>query len=133
MKEVIQPQTLFDSSQFSYSQVVTATGTRQVFIAGQTGWNADGEMAGDELAAQARQALNNIRHALVAAGGSVADLTIMRTYIVDYRPDFVEELLPIYQEFFAGTAPPAQTWLGVQSLALPELKIEIDAQAVLRE
>ena len=131
MKTTIQPPQLFDSSEFGYSQVVTATGNKLVFLAGQVGWDQHGEMVSDDLAAQARQALENIRLAIEAAGGGIADLTTMRTYVVDYRPKYVEQLLPVYLEFFGDTPPPAQTWLGVQSLALPDLKIEIEAQAVL--
>lgn len=133
MKSAIQPDTLFDSSQFGYSQVITSNGNKLVFMAGQVGWDANGEMVGDDLVAQAEQALQNVRLAVEAAGGTVDDLTMMRTYVVDYRPEFVEQLLPVYQAFFAGTQPPAQTWLGVQSLALPELQIEIEAQAVLAD
>lgn len=132
MKNVITPGGLFDSSQFCYSQVVSASG-RLVFVAGQVGWDENGEVVSEDLDAQARKALSNVRAAIEAAGGGIADLTMMRTFIVDYRPEFVELLLPIYQEFFAGIEPPAQTWLGVQSLALPELKIEIEAQAVIAD
>jgi enamine deaminase RidA (YjgF/YER057c/UK114 family) len=131
MKQTLQPDKLFDSSQFGYSQVVTSAGKRLVFIAGQVGWDIDGEVVSDDLVAQAKQALNNVRLAIEASGGTVADLTMMRTFIVDYRPEFVEQLLPVYLDFFAATEPPAQTWLGVQALALPDLKIEIEAQAVL--
>lgn len=132
MRNVIAPTGLFDSSQFCYSQAISASG-RLVFIAGQVGWNENGEVVSDDLDAQARQALGNVRTAIEAAGGGIGDLAMMRTFIVDYRPEFVELLLPIYEEFFAATEPPAQTWLGVQSLALPELRIEIEAQAVIAD
>jgi len=131
VKTVIQPEHLFDSSQFGYSQVVCAAGNTLVFLAGQVGWNANGEVVSNDLAEQARQALMNISVALEAAGATIDDVTMMRTFIVDYRPEFVEQLLPVYQDFFAGKQPPAQTWLGVQSLALPDLRIEIEAEAVL--
>jgi enamine deaminase RidA (YjgF/YER057c/UK114 family) len=131
MKKTIQPDALFDSSQFGYSQVVATQGRQLVFIAGQVGWDIDGVVVADDLVAQAKQALSNVRLAIEAAGGTLADLTMMRTFIVDYRPEFVEQLLPLYLDLFADTEPPAQTWLGVQALALPDLKIEIEAQAVL--
>ena len=133
MKNAIQPEGLFDSSQFGYSQVITATGNKLVFLAGQVGWDENGDMAGDDVVTQARQALENIQLALQAAGGDADDITMMRTYVVGYQPELVEQLLPVFLEFFAGMEPPAQTWLGVQSLALPELKIEIEAQAVLSD
>lgn len=131
MKRVIQPDSLFDSSQFGYSQVVSAGDGRLVFVAGQVGWDANGKLAGDKLVEQAGQALQNVRLAVESAGGGIEDIVMMRTFVVDYRPEFVELLLPLYQDFFANVQPPTQTWLGVQSLALPELQIEIEAQAVV--
>jgi len=133
MKNVIQPNTLFDSSPFGYSQVISATGGKLIFISGQVGWDENGDIVSDDLATQGRQALKNVRLAIEAAGGSIDDLTMMRTFVVDYRPEYVEELLPVFQDFFAATPPPAQTWLGVQSLALPELRIEIEAQAIVND
>ena len=57
MKNVIQPNKLFDSSQFGYSQVVSATGNKLVFIAGQVGWDENGDLVSNELTAQAEQGL----------------------------------------------------------------------------
>ena len=131
MRKVIQPDSLFDSSQFGYSQVVSATGARLIFISGQVGWDENGEIVSEDLATQARQALENVRLAITAAGGGIEDLTMLRAFIVNYQPEFVEVLVPVFRDFFADVQPPAQTWLGVQALALPSLKIEIEVQAVL--
>jgi enamine deaminase RidA (YjgF/YER057c/UK114 family) len=132
MKTALQPAALFDSSIYHFSQVVTAPAGRLVFLAGQAAMDEQGQpVGGDDLVAQCRRALVNVELALDAAGATVADLVSIRVYIVDYRPDFIEALLPEFERFFAGTPPPASTWLGVQCLALPELKIEIEAQAVI--
>jgi enamine deaminase RidA (YjgF/YER057c/UK114 family) len=132
MKNAVQPATLFDSSVYQFSQVVTVPAGRQVFVAGQTAMDENGQIVGgDDFAAQCRQALTNVAHALQAAGATVADITAVRVYMVDYRPEFIDVLLPEFERFYAGTPPPASTWVGVQALALPELKIEIEAQAVI--
>ena len=132
MKTAHQPAALFDSRPFHFSQVVTAPAGRLVFVAGQTAWDEKGQLVGgDDLAAQARQALVNVGLALEAAGATVADLVMMRTFVVNYRPEFVDILLPEFAHFFTDSPPPANTWVGVQSLALPELMIEIEAQAVV--
>ena len=132
MKTALQPAALFDSSIYHFSQVVTVSGGKHVFLAGQAAMDEKGEpVGGDDIAAQCRQALTNVGLALEAAGATVADLTIVRVYMVDYQPEFIEQLLPEFERFFAGHPPPASTWVGVQRLALPELKIEIEAQALV--
>jgi enamine deaminase RidA (YjgF/YER057c/UK114 family) len=86
--------------------------------------------AGD-LAAQARMALENVRLALAAAGATPADVVRMRVYVVNYKPDMIATLSGLFKEFFPAEAPPASTWLGVQSLAVPEFLIEIEVTAVV--
>ena len=127
----LAPDTLFPSQQFAYNQVVVSEPGQQIFVAGQTSWNADQNIVGlCDLVAQAKQALLNIELALQSAGASRKDVTQMRVYIVNYSPDCLESLMPVFHEFWGDVPPPAQTMLGVESLALPEFLIEIDAVAV---
>jgi len=84
----------------------------------------------NDLAAQARQALSNLASSLKAAGATPADITMLRTYIVDYKAEYARELAAPFEEFFGGT-PPASTRVGVQALAAPGLMIEIEAVAVI--
>lgn len=57
-----------------FSHAVVATGTRVVFLAGQTALDTDGKVTGDTLQAQFELALTNLLTALRAAGGTPADL-----------------------------------------------------------
>jgi enamine deaminase RidA (YjgF/YER057c/UK114 family) len=52
-----------------YSNGVLAEG-RTIFVAGQVGWKADGEMVGTDIVAQTRQALNNIVDILAEGGAA---------------------------------------------------------------
>jgi enamine deaminase RidA (YjgF/YER057c/UK114 family) len=132
VKKVIQPEKLFDSSPFHYSQVVTATGGTLVHISGLAAWNKDGQLVGgDDLVAQTRQTLANIRAGLDGAGAKIDDLIMIRSFIVNYQPEYFELLMPEFAAFFGDARPPASTWVGVQALALPDLLIEIEAQAVI--
>ncbi len=132
MKKVIQPDGLFDSSQFHYSQVVMATGGTLVHISGLAAWNKHAQLVGgDDLVAQTRQTLANVRAGLEAAGASIDDLIMMRSFIVNYRPEYFGLLMPEFAAFFGDARPPASTWVGVQALALPDLLIEIEAQAMV--
>jgi enamine deaminase RidA (YjgF/YER057c/UK114 family) len=132
VKKVIQPEKLFDSSPFHYSQVVTANGGTLVHISGLAAWNKDGQLVGgDDLVAQTRQTLANIRAGLDGAGAKIDDLIMIRSFIVNYQPEYFELLMPEFAAFFGDARPPASTWVGVQALALPDLLIEIEAQAVI--
>ena len=130
-KQYIQPDDTFDSKRFGFTQVVTSPPGRLVFVSGQVGLDRDLKLVGEgDVAVQAEQALRNLGHSLTAAGAAPADVTMMRTYIVDYRADYAAKLAPHFEKFFDGR-PPASTRVGVQALAAPGLLIEIEAIAVV--
>ncbi len=132
MRTVVKPDTLFDSSPYHFSQIITtpAAGTL-VFLAGQAAMSVDGKPTGGGYAEQTAQALENIRLGLEAVGATIADLVSIRIYVVEHRVELMDEIVPVMARFFGDVPPPANTWIGIQALALPELKVEIEAQAVL--
>lgn len=130
-KDYIQPKELFDGGRFGYSQVVKAPPGTHVFIAGQVAFDAQFQIVGaGDLGAQTEQALSNLAHALDAAGATRADVTMLRIYVAQYDPSQAAKVIPTIGAFF-GDKPPAQTLLGVQSLATPEILIELEAVAVI--
>lgn len=132
MRTVLRPETLFDSSPYHFSQVITApAGGTLVFLAGQAAMSPDGQPTGGSYAEQTAQALENVRLGLEAAGATLSDLVSIRIYVVDHRVELMDEIVPVMAEFFGDVPPPANTWIGVQALALPDLKVEIEAQAVI--
>jgi enamine deaminase RidA (YjgF/YER057c/UK114 family) len=130
-KNHILPQGMFDSSHYGYTQVVTSSPGTLIFISGQVAWDEEGNVVGDDVSTQAKQALNNLAKALDAAGATPADLTSIRVYIPNYELDHALQLGPVLSDFLEGANPPAQTLLGVQSLAMHDLLIEIEAMAVV--
>lgn len=130
-KQYIQPSDTFDAKRFGFTQVVTSPPGKLVFVSGQVGLDRDLKLVGEgDVGAQAEQALKNLGSSLRAAGASPADVTMLRTYIVDYRVEYAAALEPHFARFFGGQ-PPASTRVGVQALAAPGLLIEIEAVAVL--
>jgi len=129
--QYIQPSDTFDSERFGFTQVVTSPPGNLVFVSGQVALDQDLKLVGgDDLAAQARQALENLGRSLRAAGASPANVAMLRTYVVDYRPELAAQLTAPFEDFFGGQ-PPASTRIGVQALAAPVLMIEIEAVAVV--
>jgi enamine deaminase RidA (YjgF/YER057c/UK114 family) len=115
----------------TYSQVVIATGTTMVFVAGQVSLDADASLvAPDDLAGQARQAYRNLATALEAAGATPADVVKLTTYVVGHQPEYLTEIMEARRDVLGDVAP-ASTLVGVQALARPEYLVEIEATAVI--
>ncbi|MEV5981370.1 RidA family protein [Streptomyces sp. NPDC052114] len=118
-----------------YRQVSVASGTKQVFVAGQVAVDADGATVGEgDLAAQVERCYLNVATALSEVGATVDDLAKLTVYVVDWTPD----KMPLFLEGVAraaarlGTTPvPPGTLIGVAALAAPAYLVEIEATAVV--
>ncbi|MGH7999094.1 MAG: RidA family protein [Brasilonema sp.] len=131
-KEYINPDSLFSSIEYGFSQIVAATGRKTIYISGQTAWDAQKQIiGGTNLAQQAKQAFRNVQTAVEAAGGTLDDVVSLRIYIVNYKPDEADAVGDALREFFPKQKRPASTWIGVSSLAVADFLIEIEAIAVL--
>ncbi|MGX1225096.1 RidA family protein [Streptomyces ambofaciens] len=115
-----------------FSHAVVATGTRLVFLAGQTALDPGGKITGDTLPAQFEQALGNLLTALRAAGGAPADLARVTVYATDvaaYRAH-TAELGRTWREL-AGRDYPAMAVVEVVRLWDERALVELDGFAVL--
>ncbi|TGB00100.1 RidA family protein [Streptomyces sp. MZ04] len=115
-----------------FSHAVTATGSRLVFLAGQTSLGADGKIVGATLPEQFEQALANLLTALRHAGGTPADLarvTVYATDVADYRAQ-AGELGRIWRRL-AGRDYPAMAVIGAVRLWDEECRVELEGVAVL--
>lgn len=128
--ERVNPPELSPPTGFSHA--VVATGTRLVFLAGQTALDGDGEVTGDTLVEQFERALTNLLTALRAAGGTPADLarvTVYTTDVAGYRID-ARRLGRIWRES-AGRDYPAMAVVQVVRLWDERALVELDGFAVL--
>ena len=131
-RRAINPASMYPSVHFGFSHAVEQQPGRTLHLAGQVAWNANGELigAGDVLA-QTRQVLSNLKTVLNAAGASPADVVRLRTYVANHTPDNLAAICALISEFYEGAEPAANTFIGVQALALPDFLIEIEATASL--
>ena len=108
-----------------YSQAIQ-TGTF-VFVAGQLGLDpATNKFVGDDIAAQTRQALENMRAVLEAAGSSLSQVAKTTVFLADMG-DF-GAMNAVYAEFFKES-PPARSTVQAGALPLGGL-VEIEAIAL---
>ena len=114
-----------------YSNGLAAEG-RQVFIAGQVGWNASGKFESDDFVAQVEQALSNIVQILAQAGGKARNLVRLNWYLTD-KAEYVarqKEVGDAYRRVI-GRHFPTMTLLIVAGLLEERAKVEIEATAVI--
>jgi 2-iminobutanoate/2-iminopropanoate deaminase len=102
----------------------------QLYISGVAPLDAQGRLVGeDSVAAQARQVFLNMKKVLEAAGAGFGDILKVTVYLTDVLDRAA--INPVRQEFF-GAARPASTLIGVAALAVPGMRIEIEAVVGLR-
>ena len=100
----------------------------RIWISGTVGIGADGVTSKDAVK-QFEVAMRNLDAVLQQAGGVVTDIvkvTIFLTNIEDRS-----RINPIREAYF-GEHRPASTLIEVSKLVLPELKVEIEAEAVIQ-
>lgn len=129
-REIINPEELYESLQYGFSHAVKSDTKATVHCSGQVAWDKDCNIVGaGDVGVQARQALANLKVVLAAAGVGVGDLVRLRTYVVNHNPSLMEPIGQALAEFYGDEMPAANTWIGVQALALPDFLIEIEATA----
>jgi 2-iminobutanoate/2-iminopropanoate deaminase len=95
-----------------YSQGIAAG--PWLFVSGQLGMNPQtGELVGEDLASQARQALDNLKAVVEAGGGTLADVTAVEVFLTDMST--FAAFNAIYAEYFDAHKP-ARAAIGVAAL-----------------
>jgi enamine deaminase RidA (YjgF/YER057c/UK114 family) len=114
-----------------FANGVAAQG-RQVFVAGQVGWNAEQEFASDDFVAQVEQALSNIKEVLAQAGAAPEHLVRLTWYVTD-KGEYIARLKEVGQAYrrVIGRHFPAMTLVQVVALVEERAKVEIEATAVI--
>lgn len=114
-----------------FANGVAAEG-RQVYIAGQIGWNGDQVFETDDFAGQVRQALQNVAAVLAEAGGRPEHLVRLTWYVTD-KAEYLARHSEVGEAYRAvlGKNFPAMTLVQVAALVEDQAKVEIEATAVL--
>jgi enamine deaminase RidA (YjgF/YER057c/UK114 family) len=114
-----------------YSNGVAAEG-RQIFIAGQIGWNERCELVGDDFVRQAERALANIVEVLAEAGGEPRHLTRLTWFVTD-KAAYVARQKEVGEAYrrVIGRHFPAMSLIVVAGLLEPGAKVEIEGTAVI--
>ena len=125
MKRFHNPETVHQPLAAYAHQIEIREPKRWLVLSGQVGMRPDGTLPEDPIE-QIKVALENIRKNLEAAGMGIQDLVKVTFYLVGEvgtakRREAMAEWL--------GGHTPCSTLLYVAALAMPALKVEIDAWA----
>ena len=103
----------------------------QVWVSGTTATGGQGEIVGGgDPYAQTMQTLKNIEAALARAGASLRDVVRTRIFVTDIGQ--WEAIGHAHRQVF-GEIRPATTMVEVRRLIMPEMLVEIEAEAVVGE
>jgi enamine deaminase RidA (YjgF/YER057c/UK114 family) len=127
--QLLHPKNWGPTSGFSHG---VATEGRQVFAAGQVGWNARQEIVDDDFVAQVEQALRNVVDILAEADARPEHLVRLTWYITDKR-EYLARSVEVGQAYrrVIGRHFPAMTLVQVVALIEDRAKVEIEAMAVV--
>ena len=125
MKTSRDPATVHPPLAAYTHQIEISSPERLLFVSGQVGMTADGQVPDDPIE-QLGLALDNVERNLEAAGMELGDLVKLIVYLVgdwdnDARRALVAQRL--------GTHRPCMTAIWVAGLAGPTLRVELDAWA----
>jgi enamine deaminase RidA (YjgF/YER057c/UK114 family) len=127
--EILQPQGWPRPK--GYSNGMMAQG-RQIFVAGQVGWDSEGRFASPNLAGQVKKALENILAVLAEADGKPEHI-VRLTWYVTSRDEYhagLPEIGAAYRQVL-GKHFPTMSVVQVVALMEKEAKVEIEATAVV--
>ena len=130
MMTLLQPPGWARPKGFSHGIAVTAGTT--VYIAGQIGCDAEGNVVEKTFAGQFRQTLKNILAVLAEAGGRPEHLVRLTWYVLDKREYLgaLKEVGAAYRELM-GRHYPVMAVLQVSGLVEDAARLEIEATAVI--
>ena len=113
----------------SYSPAVKVTGGATVYLAGVGATtDAAGKSLAGDFAGQTRATFERVRANLERAGGTLDDIVTMTVFIKDMQ--YGTQFTQIRKEFFSRGFP-CSALIGIDSLAWPEMMVEVQAIAVL--
>jgi enamine deaminase RidA (YjgF/YER057c/UK114 family) len=131
-REFLNSEHVFDPRHFTHS--VTVSSGKMVFMAGQVSYDRAGRVVGaGDLRAQCERVMECIGHNLSVAGATYFDIIKLNAYMVGADAEAIRIFREVRSRHLNPAQLPASTLVGVQSLAHPDLLIEVEVVACVQE
>ena len=119
------------NKQVIYTPIVVVEDTTHthIYLSGRTSRTLDGDVAcKSDMRGQIREVCIAIQRSLETVGATFADVTRTITYTTDMKGYFA-----VIDERFKYFKPPlpTSTLIGVAALAMPEMLVEIEVEAII--
>jgi len=115
-----------------YSQIARITSGELMYLSGQVGLDASGQLAGADYASQLDQIFRNIKSGLESVGAGLENLVKLNFYVSSalQTGDIMADHLAIRDKYINLANPPASAFVFVSRLARPEWLLEVESIAV---
>jgi enamine deaminase RidA (YjgF/YER057c/UK114 family) len=130
MADVVNPDSLAPPR--GYSNGMLCPPGRILFVAGQIGWDGDGQLVSPHLVPQFAKALDNVLEVVRAAGGDATHIGRLTLYVTD-KHRYAADARAIGEAYRArmGKHFPAMALVEVADLLEDGALVEIEATAVI--
>lgn len=125
----INPPTLLDPTPFGYKHITLDTRNAVAYVAGQVAFSLAGKIVGATLDEQLVLTEQNLRHNLDALDADVRDILRMNVFVKDFQQS---RDLPVLEPFLLRMGSPVDAVLGVTSLAIDGLLVEVQMTVAVK-
>lgn len=129
-RRAINPDGLVDAPSIGYNHAIVEDGI--LYTSGQVGWDAEFELAGDDIRSQTRQAFENVETLLAELDLGLDDVTKVTAHIVD-PPARRDGFFEVWNEVYPEQPYPCLTILGTHGLAQGDFLVELEVEAPVEE
>lgn len=125
----INPPTLLDPTPFGYKHITLDTRNAVAYVAGQVAFSLGGQIVGTTLNEQLVLTEQNLRHTLEALDADVRDILRMNVFVKNFQQS---RDLPVLEPFLFRMGSPVDAVLGVTSLAIDGLLVEVQMSVAVK-
>lgn len=125
----VNPPTLLDPTPFGYKHITLDTRNAVAYVAGQVAFSLGGQIVGSTLNEQLVLTEQNLRSALSALDADVQDIMRMNVFVKNFQQ---HQDLPVLEPFLFRMGSPVDAVLGVTSLALDGLLVEVQMTVAVK-
>lgn len=133
-KTAVQPDNIYKSTGYPFSQAIRVQAGELLFIAGQPSMDVEANTIGiGDMVAQTRQVYKNLGNILESVGATFSNVVELTTFVVgrENLPAHLEVISELYPILFPDGNYPADTVAIVDGLYREDFLLEVKAVAVL--